>query len=140
MKHRVPTRRARVWRLLRPVRDAVPLTVFGATTLLAAWAVLLVLGRHRWPAPMRTFVVIHGAALLLVSHGAALRSIVAHALQASLPQMQRIAIGGNTAISVLRVSDGRMRLVSYNDTAHLDGGASFRVANAEGEQSSGGTQ
>lgn len=81
-----------------------------------------------------------GETVLLVSHGAALRSMVAHALQASLPQMQRIAIGGNTALSVLRVSGGRMRLVSYNDTAHLDGGAAFRVANAEGEQSSGGTQ
>ncbi|MEZ4768010.1 MAG: histidine phosphatase family protein [Caldilineales bacterium] len=74
-----------------------------------------------------------GQTVLLVSHGAALRSLVAHALQASLPQMQRIAIGGNTALSVLQVRDGQMRLVSYNDTAHLDGGAGFRVANAEGE-------
>ncbi|MCA9709259.1 MAG: hypothetical protein KDK70_25670, partial [Myxococcales bacterium] len=40
------------------------LTAAGST---AAWAVLLVLGRHRWPAPMRTFVVIHGAALLLAA-------------------------------------------------------------------------
>ena len=81
-----------------------------------------------------------GDTVLLVSHGAALRSLVAHALHASLPQMQRIAIGGNTALSVLRVRDGQMWLVSYNDTAHLDGGAAFRVANAEGDQSSGGTQ
>ncbi len=76
-----------------------------------------------------------GETVLMVSHGAALRSLVAHALQASLPQMQRIAIGGNTALSVLRVHDGQMRLVSYNDTAHLDGGAAFRVANAEGDVS-----
>ena len=80
-----------------------------------------------------------GETVLLVSHGAALRSMVAHALGASLPQMQRIAIGGNTALSVLRVRDGEMRLVSYNDTAHLDGGAAFRVANAEGDVSPEGT-
>ena len=75
--------------------------------------------------------------VLLVSHGAAVRSLVAHALQASLPQMQRIAIGGNTALSSLMVREGRMRLVTYNDTAHLDGGLPFQVANAEGDISSG---
>lgn len=74
-----------------------------------------------------------GETVLLVSHGAALRSLVAHALGASLPQMQRIAIGGNTALSVLRVRDGQMRLVSYNDTAHLDSGADLRIAKAEGD-------
>jgi len=69
--------------------------------------------------------------VLLVSHGAALRSLVAHALDASLAQMHRIAIGGNTALSVVQMRGGRLRLVSYNDTAHLDNGL-FQEANAEG--------
>lgn len=72
-----------------------------------------------------------GDTVLVVSHGAALRSLVAYVLGASLDQMHRIAIGGNTALSVIQMRDGHLRLVSYNDTAHLDNGL-FRVANAEG--------
>jgi probable phosphoglycerate mutase len=72
-----------------------------------------------------------GQTVLLVSHGAALRSLVAHALDASLAQMHRIAIGGNTALSVVQMRHGHLRLVSYNDTAHLDDGL-FQEANAEG--------
>jgi broad specificity phosphatase PhoE len=71
-----------------------------------------------------------GQTILVVSHGAALRSLVAHALDASLAQLHRIAIGGNTAISIVQLDHGSLRLVSYNDTAHLDGG--FQVSNAEG--------
>ncbi len=72
-----------------------------------------------------------GQTVLLVSHGAALRSLVAHVLDASLAQLHRIVIGGNTAISVVQVRDGHLRLVSYNDTAHLDNGL-FQASNAEG--------
>jgi probable phosphoglycerate mutase len=72
-----------------------------------------------------------GQTVLLVSHGAALRSLVAHVLDASLAQMHRIAIGGNTALSVVQLRHGHLRLVSYNDTAHLDNGV-FQEANAEG--------
>ncbi len=72
-----------------------------------------------------------GQTVLLVSHGAALRSLVAHVLGASLAQMHRIAIGGNTALSVVQIRNGHLRLVSYNDTAHLDNGM-FQEANAEG--------
>jgi broad specificity phosphatase PhoE len=72
-----------------------------------------------------------GQTVLLVSHGAALRSLVAHALDASLAQMHRLAIGGNTALSIIQLRAARLRLVSYNDTAHLDNGL-FQEANAEG--------
>ena len=71
-----------------------------------------------------------GQTVLVVTHGAALRSLVAHVLGASLTQLHRIAIGGNTALSIVQVDHGALRLVSYNDTAHLDGG--FQVSNAEG--------
>jgi probable phosphoglycerate mutase len=76
-----------------------------------------------------------GQTVLLVSHGAALRSLVAHALDASLVQMHRIAIGGNTALSVVQMKHGHLRLVSYNDTAHLNNGL-FQESNAEGAGSS----
>lgn len=76
-----------------------------------------------------------GQTLLLVSHGAALRSVVAHALGAGLPQMHRIAIGGNTALSILQYEAGQFRLISYNDTAHLNL-SDFSVANAEGARPS----
>lgn len=72
-----------------------------------------------------------GQTVLLVSHGAAVRTLVAHALDASLAQMHRIAIGGNTALSVVQMRRGALHLVSYNDTAHLDNGL-FAEANAEG--------
>ncbi len=72
-----------------------------------------------------------GETVLLVSHGAALRSLAAHALGADLAQMHRLAIGGNTALSVVQVRSRGLRLVSYNDTAHLDG-VGFQVASAEG--------
>ena len=72
-----------------------------------------------------------GQTVLLVSHGAALRSLVAHALDASLAQMHRLAIGGNTAVSIVQLRAGRLLLVSYNDTAHLDNGL-YQEANAEG--------
>ena len=71
-----------------------------------------------------------GQTVLVVTHGAALRSLVASVLDASLTQLHRIAIGGNTALSIGQVDHGALRLVSYNDTAHLDGG--FQVSNAEG--------
>ena len=71
-----------------------------------------------------------GQTVLVVTHGAALRSLVASVLGASLTQLHRIAIGGNTALSIVQVDHGALRLVSYNDTAHLDGG--FQVSNAEG--------
>lgn len=71
-----------------------------------------------------------GQTVLVVTHGAALRSLVAHVLGASLTQLHRIAIGGNTALSIVQVDHGALRLVTYNDTAHLDGG--FQVSNAEG--------
>lgn len=80
-----------------------------------------------------------GQTVLLVSHGAALRSLVAHALDASLIQMHRIAIGGNTALSVVQMRHGHLRLVSYNDTAHLDNGL-FQESNAEGAGSSRSTR
>lgn len=72
-----------------------------------------------------------GQTVLLVGHGAALRTLIAHVLGADLAQMHRIAIGGNTALSVVQAQRNGLRLVSYNDTAHLDG-AGFQVASAEG--------
>lgn len=71
-----------------------------------------------------------GHTVLLVSHGAAIRSLVAHVLEANLSQLHRMEIGGNTALSLISAGPRGLRLVSYNDTAHLDG-AGFAVATAE---------
>lgn len=41
---------------------------FGLLTAAASagmWAVLVLVGRHRWPSPWRTWIVVHGAGLLL---------------------------------------------------------------------------
>lgn len=77
-----------------------------------------------------------GQTVLLVSHGAAIRSLVAHVLGASLAQMHRLEIGGNTALSLISAGNRGLRLVSYNDTAHLDG-AGFAIATAERLESPG---
>lgn len=85
----------------------------------------------RLAATLERVVAQHGGqTVLLVSHGAAIRSLVAHVLGASLAQMHRLEIGGNTALSLISAGNRGLRLVSYNDTAHLDG-AGFAVAAAE---------
>ena len=47
-----------------------------------------------------------GQTVLVVTHGAALRSLVAHVLGASLTQLHRIAIGGNTTLSIVQIDHG----------------------------------
>jgi len=58
--------------------------------------------------------------VLVVSHGAALRSAVCVAL--GLPPRWTSPLEGmhNTALTTLRFEDERARLVTYNDIAHLD--------------------
>jgi len=45
---------------------------------------------------------------------------VAHILGASNSIYRRMEIN-NASLSIIRVEDGRSRLVTLNDTAHLDG-------------------
>ena len=87
--------------------------------------------RHRLSLAVDRIVAKHpDETILLVGHGAALRMLAVHTIGGDLTTMHRIAIGGNTALSIVRHQGGRLRLVSYNDTSHLDNGT-FRVARAE---------
>jgi len=62
-----------------------------------------------------------GKTVLVVSHGAAVRSFVCHTL--GLAAQGPRSLGGmeNTALALFTVLDGRMRLRGWNDTAHLEG-------------------
>jgi probable phosphoglycerate mutase len=60
--------------------------------------------------------------VLVVSHGGAIKSYVAHVLGIPMDQMQVLAGAGNCSITMLeRHHSGRSRLHSWNDTAHLEG-------------------
>ncbi len=62
-----------------------------------------------------------GKTILVVSHGAALRSFVCRSL--GLAAQGPHSLGGmeNTALALFTIVDGRMRLRGWNDTAHLEG-------------------
>jgi broad specificity phosphatase PhoE len=62
-----------------------------------------------------------GKTVLVVSHGAALRSYVCRSL--GLAAQGPRSLGGmeNTALALFTIVDGRMRLRGWNDTAHLEG-------------------
>ncbi|MBK7202069.1 histidine phosphatase family protein [Candidatus Amarolinea dominans] len=62
----------------------------------------------------------HGRAVLLVSHGTAIRALISAALGLDVFTMHNLWIGGNTALSRLRFRDGRFHLDLHNDTAHLE--------------------
>jgi broad specificity phosphatase PhoE len=60
--------------------------------------------------------------VLIVSHGGAIRSYVARVLGVSTEGMRALAGVGNAGLSILeRDTRGRMRLHTWNDTAHLEG-------------------
>jgi len=56
---------------------------------------------------------------LAVTHDAVIRVLVAHVLGTSNSIYRHMEIN-NASLSVIRVEDDRMRLVTLNDTAHLD--------------------
>jgi len=62
-----------------------------------------------------------GKTVLVVSHGAALRSYVCRTL--GLAAQGPSSLGGmeNTALALFTIADGRMRLRAWNDHAHLEG-------------------
>lgn len=62
-----------------------------------------------------------GRRVAVVSHGAAIRALVMHTLGLSYAEASR-ALGAvvNTALTTFEATD-RLRMLSYNDAAHLDG-------------------
>jgi len=59
--------------------------------------------------------------LLIVSHGAAIKSFTAHVLGTTVPQLRPLRHVSNTAATLFeRANDGSYALVLYNDTSHLE--------------------
>lgn len=58
--------------------------------------------------------------IVIVSHDAVIRMLVAHVLGAPSSIYRRLEIG-NASLSTVKMEDGRARLVLLNDTSHLDG-------------------
>lgn len=56
---------------------------------------------------------------LMVTHDVVIRVLVAHILGASNSIYRRFEIS-NASLSIIRVIDGKARLVTLNDTSHLD--------------------
>lgn len=64
-----------------------------------------------------------GAVVAVVSHGGAMRALIAHVLQLPPDRDPPISVRGNTGISVIEKVGGRLPiLVRLNDTAHLERG------------------
>ncbi len=61
-----------------------------------------------------------GEMIALVSHGAILHTTLLYVLGLPLGEYGRISLSGNTGISIVESSKGRMRLTRLNDTSHLE--------------------
>ncbi|MDP2917784.1 MAG: histidine phosphatase family protein, partial [Dehalococcoidia bacterium] len=55
---------------------------------------------------------------VLVSHEIVVKLIVAHVLGAPYSVYRRFEVA-NASLSEVRITDGRMKLITLNDTAHL---------------------
>jgi probable phosphoglycerate mutase len=60
-----------------------------------------------------------GKQVLIVSHEAVLKVIIIHALGASTSIYRRFELS-NASLSIIEVKDGKTRLITLNDTSHLD--------------------
>lgn len=65
--------------------------------------------------------VCEGGTMLVFSHGGPVRSAVGDALGLSIAQQRRLAGPDNCSRTLLTYRNGRPRLRSYNETAHLRG-------------------
>ncbi len=61
-----------------------------------------------------------GQSIAVVSHGGALRALLAHILLLSPGEHGRLGVGGNAGISQVEIDGTRPRLLLLNDTAHLE--------------------
>ncbi len=60
-----------------------------------------------------------GQTVVCVSHGMAIRSLVADVMGVSSGEMHRVPHGDNTAVTLLEADGGTLRLVYANDASHL---------------------
>lgn len=62
-----------------------------------------------------------GETIACVSHGMAIRTLLAGILGVPSKEIRRLPHGDNTAVSLLEVEDGHIKVVFYNDASHLEG-------------------
>lgn len=67
-----------------------------------------------------------GKNTVLVTHDVVIRVLVAHTLGVTNSIYRRFEIG-NASLSIIRIIDGKARLITLNDTSHLDQIGSIRV-------------
>jgi broad specificity phosphatase PhoE len=60
-----------------------------------------------------------GKQAVIVTHDAIIRTVVAHVLRVSNSIYRRLEIN-NASLSVIRVVNGNLQLITLNDTAHLE--------------------
>jgi phosphoserine phosphatase len=59
--------------------------------------------------------------VLLISHGAALKTLICHLLGLDLRYAARLSTRGNTGLTLFCFAEGRPQLALLNDTCHLNG-------------------
>lgn len=62
-----------------------------------------------------------GATVVCVSHGMAIRALLADTLGVPSAEINRVPHGDNTCVSLLEIENGEMRVVFLNDATHLEG-------------------
>ena len=60
-----------------------------------------------------------GGAVLVVSHGLALKTLVCRLLELDLAHADRLTTGGNTGLTIFEMRRGMPRMTVYADTRHL---------------------
>jgi len=78
-----------------------------------------------------------GQSIAVVSHGMAIRAMLCHYLNIPSKEVMRVPHGDNTAVSLLRIGDGRVEVVYMNDNSHLDASTSTFIGQTWWKESSG---
>ena len=76
--------------------------------------------RERMWEAVRDYAARHpGGTVVCVSHGVAIRALLAYLLDIPSGEIRRLPHGDNTAVSLLEIEDGKARVVYVNDSSHL---------------------
>ena len=78
-----------------------------------------------------------GQSIAVVSHGMAIRAMLCHYLNIPSKEVMRVPHGDNTAVSLLRIDNGRVEVVYINDNSHLDERTSTFIGQTWWKESSG---
>lgn len=81
--------------------------------------------RHRMKDIVLELAARHdGQTIACVSHGMAIRALMADLLDVKSEDIYKVPHGDNTSVALLEVDGGTIRVVYYNDNSHLAGGLS----------------